>query len=294
LEVADALSARPSGYFGQWVFTVKFSLSYVPVPHADSPVRAALVPWDSRAFGHSVYELEIESDAAAAMVEQGLSEWLRQQSGQVQRILVVVKLDPRHRAHWQALSNRGFVTVEAIFRLRLRAEELRPIGMDEGLGELRDATADDLPRLQEIAAAGFRRDRFHQDGRLDPLGAERRMRNWVANSFSDGEPMWVHEDRRGGAVLGFVSFRNVRPEESLFTLAVTDPFHQASGASTSMFDLAFGRWKSLGHKTAYIDVSSNNLPSLNVALALGFRMERARMTLHWYWPGSDVSSSPST
>ena len=88
---------------------------------------------------------------------------------------------------------------------------------------MREAQPSDLPRLEQLAGSAFTAVRLHVDPHLPRAACDRRMRQWVANSFHSGEQILLYEHRDSREVLGFVCCQPSNRTEVYFSLTAIDP-----------------------------------------------------------------------
>jgi ribosomal protein S18 acetylase RimI-like enzyme len=262
---------------------MSFALTVESFPSPDGPLRWTHVPWDSELFGFPVYELRTP-DAPAAQLDAWLAE--RSAAG---ACLVWCKVPLAGVAGARTLVTRGFYPVETMVDLYRRLDGFTPlIERHEPALRLRPAGEHDLPAIVELGGNAFRLDRFHLDPYLPSERADERFRQWVRRGFAAGEPVFVYEDVRRPALLGFFHVRAGEQQSVDLSLAAVQPAYRAAGIGVLMYQAVLAECRARGYRSAFTRVSVANLDVLNTFIRLGFTARRPVVTLHWTGPSMSV------
>lgn len=255
-----------------------FTLTYRPYPDAGSPLQAALIPWDSELFGFPCWDVRAVGEVSPALAA-ALSAFVaeRKAGGEC---LLVSKAPTRDVAWSRILTSCGFYPVETMLEITLPLARLAPVATARGAA-LRPATADDLDAILEIAGSAFHDDRFHLDPALQSEKADQRYRGWVERGFASGEPVFVYEDTRRGAILGFYHIRELPNATVDLSLAAVHPSCQGTGIGALMYQAVLEECRRRGQQTAVTRIAINNLPVANLFFRLGFTIREAVLTFHW-------------
>jgi len=262
---------------------MSLTLRFERFPAPGGLLRVASVPWDSQHFGFPFFQVrceEVPLDRLAMELASWLSTLPRDRACFVHTTLPASRLS---RAG--ALIANRFYPVETFYEARL---ELAPFARScnpkwEG-AQLREATEADLPRLRELSGAAFSSLRLHLDTNLSREGADRRMRQWIENSFRAGERVLAYDQRLTGETIGLITYRRTEPTVAYFSLTAIERSRQSAGFVVPMFEAALRDCAEQGYQTATLRISSNNRGSLNLATSLGFRVDNAVMGFHWFRP----------
>ena len=257
-----------------------FTLTFSPVPDADSPLRAAAAPWDSELFGFPCWELRLDGEPSPALAD-ALARFVaaRREAGEC---LLAAKIPTQQVASGRLLTAHGFYVVETLLDISLPLTRLQPIAARIGRREaLRPATPDDLESIARIAGAAFRCDRFHLDPSLPVEKADLRYRSWVERGLRDGEPLFVYAGA-AGAIRGFFHLREL-PEAGVdLALAAVHPSCQGTGIGALMYQAVLEECRRRGYRSASTRIAVNNLPVANLVFRLGFTIREAVYTYHYH------------
>ena len=130
-------------------------------------------------------------------------------------------------------------------------------------------------RVREIAAESFTTDRFHMDPLCPQNAANRRYINWTNDLLtSDADfDLLLHK----GTVAGYMA----RKENHLI-LAGFARAYVASGLGDYLWLGSLLEMKKSGIIQVHTQISTNNLPVMNLYVRLGFKFKESFTMLH-YW-----------
>ncbi len=138
-----------------------------------------------------------------------------------------------------------------------------------GLGQIRDATAADLPAIVEIYNAAIT-SRI-ATAQLEPVTVESR-KNWLNDHSSDRHPFWVLET--DGRVIGWLTFKSFLPRcaysgTAELSVYVHDDFRRR-GVAHALLEKAIQQAPAL-ELTALVGlIFAHNEPSIRLFERLGF------------------------
>jgi GNAT superfamily N-acetyltransferase len=244
---------------------------------AGAVLECSLVPWDSEIFGFPVAQisdLELGEAADPADVLDRFEDWCATHDVR----LVSCRLDHTKLRESMALEERGFRFIETAYRPRFEAFEA--IGTPKHVIEVAEATATDVPRIEEIAYSAFTTGRFLLDGRLAPELSRRRYATWVRTSF-ESSAQSVLKAEVDGELVGFLIVEH-RPDRSVYWhLTAVAPDWQGKGMGMSLWQTMLLRHRDEGASFVETTISGHNLPIINLYARLGFSFASGQMTFHW-------------
>lgn len=258
-----------------------FSLTWQSFPAPAGPLAFAKIPWDSELYGFPFYDLKL-GDASPDRIEPLLGNWLGQLPA-AKSCLVVTGIKPRAVALARILTRQGFYPVETILELHIPVARFRPRPMARFQKmHFRPAQAADLPSMQAIARDAFSTDRFHLDPNLPSEKADERYARWVAAGFTNGEALFVMEDKPTNRIIGVAAVKETPPNAYHVTLAVMDKNYHHTGAGAFLYQSIMNDCQARGFKLAIANISINNVSSLKSAERIGFTTHDALTRFHWF------------
>ena len=240
-------------------------------------LRASLVPWDSRALGFPVAQIdEIElappADSAPTIARFGL--WLDDQRVR----LVSCRLDSLRLRESMLLEELGFRFVEMVY-----SPVLEPLRVDRATAEevvIGPATQDDRAALGAIASSAFTTGRHVLDWRLDESAGHDRYRNWLDGAMVD-DGQQVLKASIGRAIVGFFIVES-RPDDSVYWhLTAVAREAQGQGIGKRIWRCMIARHHAEGVERIETTISAHNTAVINLYAGLGFRFKAPRSTFHW-------------
>lgn len=266
-----------------------FSLTWQSFPPPDGPLAFANIPWDSELYGFPFYDLKL-GDAAPADLEPPLADWLKHLPA-AKSCLVVTGIKPDAVALARILARNGFYPVETIVELRVPLARFQPLITSRFQKmRFRPAQAADLPHMRAIAYNAFATDRFHLDPNLPSKQADERYARWVESSFTNGDVLFVLEDKPDGRIIGVASAKATLQNAYHITLAVVDKNYHNTGAGVFLFQSITNEGKTRGFKLAIAHISINNPNSLKSAERIGFSTHDAVTKFHWFRSGANLDA----
>jgi GNAT superfamily N-acetyltransferase len=241
-------------------------------------VEVSLVPWDTRAFGFPVAQIDaLEftalSDPAPTLAR--LESWL----GDHHVSLVSCRLDSLRLRESMLLEDVGFRFIEMVYSPVLAP---LPPGLDAGDEVVIDlARGEDHAALEAIASSVFTTGRHVLDWRLEPAAGHVRYRDWLQGAIADpGQE--VLKASVGSAVVAFFVVEP-RPEDSMYWhLTAVASEWQGRGIGRAVWRGMIARHRAAGVRLIETTISAHNMATLNLYAGLGFRFAAPRATFHWW------------
>lgn len=246
------------------------------------PLSYAAVPWDTELYGIEFYELRAEGPAAE--VAQALPGWRDELRRRKLPALAFTRIRPEDVALAKVLGEIGFYPAETTLRISLPLKRFMPLHPGAaGRGQLREASAEDLPTLLDMVEGMFEMDRFHLDPHLPRQLSDRRYAQWLERGFRDQDRLFVYESP-DKEPMGFYLIKGQPPGEVDLSLAGMSERYRRGGAGALMYDAVVGQCRDLGYRTASSTISTNNTDVVNLFMRLGFVIRSAQLTMHLYLP----------
>lgn len=237
---------------------------------------ARVVPYDSKAFGFPVIQIEeivIENESQAKEGYGKFEEWRDLVGAQI----VACRLQERKLKESFFLEKNGFRFIEMI--LHPVATNIQNKSLPDLNLRIEIAMKKDIPLMRNIAKRSFRYERFHVDPRLNPKFGDIRYGNWVSSSF-DGQQQILKISENSNLVAFFIIEKKSNVEVYWHLTAIAPEF-QGQGYGKRI-------WKAMLHyhaqqeiTTVETSISARNIPVLNLYAYLGFRFLPSEMTFHW-------------
>jgi ribosomal protein S18 acetylase RimI-like enzyme len=243
----------------------------------DAALECHLVPWDTAIFGFAVADVtRLDLGATGSSADDLFAVFDDWCAGQAVR-LASCRLDHLRLRESMELEAHGFRFVEMIYE-PLRAVT-DPVAAPRHPIRVREATGDDLPAIEAIAASAFSTGRYLLDHRLPPDLSHRRYRAWVRSSFAGAEQT-VLAAELDGELVGFFIVEH-RPDGHVYWhLTAIATGWQGRGIGQSLWQTMLLRHAAEGASTVQTTISAHNLAVLNMYARLGFSFPSARMTFH--------------
>lgn len=240
-------------------------------------LQFSLAPWDTRAFGHPVaqidlIELRAHGDPAPTIAQ--FTSWLDDQDVR----LVSCRLDSLKLPESMLLEDLGFRFVEMVF-----SPVLAPLGpshiADEEVAIIA-ASGLDRKALGEIASSVFTTGRHVLDWRLDKDAGHRRYRQWLDEALAD-DGQDVLAAKIGEATVGFFVVESRPPNSAYWHLTAVAAEWQGRGVGKRIWQGMIARHRTVGVRRVETTISAHNTAAVNLYAGLGFRFTAPRATFHW-------------
>lgn len=239
------------------------------------------VPWDTEIFGSRVVQIEgltLRAQDGADSAFAGYQRWARDRDV----ALEVCKLPAARLAEVAWLQRHGFRWIETMYYPALADLQKFTWEPRDADLTLRPMAPHELPLVQSLAAEAFVTSRFSIDPDICKLRGASRYATWVRNSAADaGQQVLVAE--QAGAIAGFfiVQEREVDGQKQAYwhLTAIASAF-QGQGLGKRLWRQVMQWHRDRGCQQLRTAISGHNLPVIGLYGQLGFRFERAEVTLH--------------
>ncbi|HZT34186.1 MAG TPA: GNAT family N-acetyltransferase [Bryobacteraceae bacterium] len=264
-------------------FRSEFSAAFEPLaaqePHWGT---VAILPWDADLFGFVVAEHEPGDFRRIARALPAYREALAGWAQRTKAELIAARVPAAELAGRALLPEAGFRFVD----LSLQGElaELSATRLPSAALELRQAQADDLPALEQIALTAFRAGRYHMDPRFPHDLADRRYQHWLRNAFAHSSAAQrVYVTGPPGAPQAFLHLAEQDGVADVRLVAV-DRESQGRGVGACLYAAVLEAARASGARQAVTRISASNTPVMNLLAGLGFRFEEPEAIYHWHAP----------
>jgi ribosomal protein S18 acetylase RimI-like enzyme len=225
------------------------------------------LPWDSRHFGLEIGRVEEntlnEATAREVADERG---WFD---------CVYLLADADHVETGELAHELGFRMVDVRITLARSMSGARDAIADD---TIRDATASDLPRMQELAAASYRSTRFYFDRRFKRDRVDEMYRIWIANeSHNAAAKVFVVDDGTGPA--GYMSC-SVRNADSEIGLVAISEATRGTGKALALMERSLGWAAACGAVRITVVTQGRNVAALRLYERAGFRVQNTEVWYH--------------
>lgn len=241
-------------------------------------LQLALVPWDSRALGFPVAQvdaLELTTNTLPSSTIEQLDTWLDEHGVG----FVSCRLDSLRLRESMLLEDIGFRFVEMVYSPVLSPLAAAAVADDELV--VSPALEVDRALLEDVAGAVFSTGRHVLDPRLDASAGRERYRNWMAAAFDDdGRDVW--KASIGETVVGFF-VTEPRPEYGVYWhLTAIVPAWQGQGLGKRLWRTMIALHQAAGAVRITTTISAHNVAAVGLYAGLGFRFTEPRSTFHWW------------
>jgi ribosomal protein S18 acetylase RimI-like enzyme len=236
-----------------------------------------IVPWDSQVFGFTVAQISRvdlgHPGTPSTALFAAFDTWCSEHDVR----LASCRLDHARLRESLELEGRGFRFVEMVYEPSLVA--LGTVAAPGHSIEVSDATLDDLPAIEAIAATAFTTGRFLLDPRLAPDLSSRRYATWVRSAF-ETRPQRVLKAELAGEMVGFFVVEHRADSSVYWHLTAIAPEWQGKGIGRSLWETMVHRHAAEGATSIKTTISGHNLAAINLYARLGFSFSSAQMTFH--------------
>lgn len=256
---------------------MSFERNVETITTASADIELFVVPWDSRTFGFPVAQIEraaVKRDGDHGEAMSALRSWLSRNDIR----LATCRLPSNRLPESMLLEDCGFRFVEIVHR-----PVLCPLPTLETSFEtivVSEATPDDLPDIESVAASAFTTGRFFLDWRLDRDASGRRYRQWVRNSFADTRQRVLKATLENDFV-GFFIIED-RPDRSVYWhLTAVSTTWQGRGLGKRLWSIMIARHRVESIERIETTISAHNARAMNLYARLGFTFDAPQATFHW-------------
>jgi GNAT superfamily N-acetyltransferase len=245
------------------------------VPEA-SPEPCRLLDWDSEHFGFPIARVNGETlDRERA---EAVDDWCLDQG--IRCLYLLTGAGDAESA--RVASERGYRVVDQRVTIR---HSLDPPARDPLLDgwRIRDATADDLETLCELAARSHHDTRFYFDGRFPAERCDDLYREWVRRGFRD-ESRQIRVPELDGAIAGYQVIGPPAPGgERVLDLLAIDDRQRGKGVGRMLLSDSVAWLGSRGAEAVVTVLQARNVASTRLHEQVGFLTEKVETWHHrWY------------
>jgi len=238
------------------------------------------VPWDSQFFGLSI------ARAVPSRLDEPTREavlgWCRSHGTDCLYFLGA----PDDTATIQQLDAGGFQLVG------VRVTLARPAGSGRGdvRGHVRQAAADDIPALRDIASSAHRDTRFHADSGFDAARSDELYATWIENSVR-GWADQVLVAERDEAPVGYVTLHAEAPDDptgsagrtARIGLFAVHEQYRSQGIGRDLLRSAADALASAGVTGTSVVTAGRNIAALRLYKSEGFKTIDVALWYHrWF------------
>lgn len=170
-----------------------------------------------------------------------------------------------------ALESQGFKLVDGYMVLEASVEN------GEFYENIREATEDDIPRLQEIAGSSFSKTRFYNDPEIKKSQADEIYSQWIKNCVfkkaADLVLVWMENDT-------IVGFTTMKKNGNIVLIAVENS-KQGKGIGKNLVKAALKKFYEWGIKSSTIETQMTNISALRTYMSCGYKITESHLTFRW-------------
>lgn len=218
------------------------------------------IPWDQKAFGVPVFEIEEPSAEALARASANPGHY-------TVKVDPLAPLDVRRRIH-----EAGFFYTDTLIEPWCAAAAFAP----QPHPDVSARRGPPLEPLLEMTAGAYAHGRFHRDFTIPAEKADLRYHNWLRELHAAGGAIGLHV--RDELAAYFATSGN---KACLHAVA---PAYRGKGLGKHLWSAAYALLFSEGHAEVRSSISAGNLAILNLYASLGFRFRNARDVYHLHRP----------
>jgi ribosomal protein S18 acetylase RimI-like enzyme len=240
-------------------------------------LRFSLAPWDTRALGYPVAQIdaiELSADGDPAPTLARFASWLDDHRVQ----LVSCRLDSLRLRESMLLEDVGFRFVGMVY-----SPVLSPLGSGgatDGEVVITAARGEDRAALERIASSVFTTGRHVLDWRLDRNAGHSRYRQWLDEALVD-DRQDVLMATIGDETAGFFVVESRGEGGAYWHLTAVASEWQGQGVGKRIWRGMIARHRAAGVQRIETTISAHNTAVVNLYSGLGFRFTTPRATFHW-------------
>jgi ribosomal protein S18 acetylase RimI-like enzyme len=239
-----------------------------------------LMPWDTKHFGIAVGRLSIGANDTVDKLRTSLRDSAFN--------MVVARVGIENVAGSSILEAAGFILRDVRVHLGLKLTDFHPakpkqvamiVGYDERHRE----------SLRRISSRSFWSDHYHADPGIDKHKVDQMYSLWIDKCVREGCVIRVALE--GRRVVGFLAGRDV-DDGFYIELVAVDKGLRGKGVAGDLLGNMLSALKD-ERRTATIGVQLANVAALRLYERLGFKVESAELTFHWWRPEDGERSLPN-
>jgi len=170
-----------------------------------------------------------------------------------------------------ALESQGFKLVDGYMVLEASVEN------GEFYENIREATEDDIPRLQEIAGSSFSKTRFYNDPEIKKSQADEIYSQWIKNCVFKKAADLVLVLTKNDTIVGFTT---IKKNGNIVLIAVENN-QQGKGLGKILVRAALKKFYEWGIKSSTIETQMTNISALRTYMSCGYKITESYITLRW-------------
>jgi len=147
----------------------------------------------------------------------------------------------------------------------------------------REAVAEDLAAMQDLARLAHEDTRFFKDSNFNPVKAADLYAIWIARDFRDHKVFVAVSSSQPGRVLGYLSTNKVGTSEGRIGLVAVSPEARGRGLGKHLVRQALGWFRSQGLGKVRVATQGTNVAALRLYESCGFRIADVKLWFHrWF------------
>lgn len=235
----------------------------------------SLLPWDSSHWGFPIGRV-----TGHTLTGQTAKEALRWCSENKIRCLYFAADGACPHTLENAWAN-GFRLVDV--RVDLERTPAEVAGSEPPHISCREATADDLPALVQLARAAHEDTRFFKDTNFDRARAADLYALWVARDLRERRVFVAEPPGEAKRMLGYVSAGEEGDKEGRIGLIAVDPAARGRGVGRLLVRHALASFRARGVQSVRVATQGTNVPALRLYENCGFKAADVKVWFHrWF------------
>jgi dTDP-4-amino-4,6-dideoxy-D-galactose acyltransferase len=236
-------------------------------------IRLAAMDWETSLLGRKIGRvegLEAERDAVRAA---GALKAIEQEAVTAGFTLIVARVSADHFAAVRTLEESGFLLVDVgvTFQYELGTGTTAAADAPEGV-RLREATADDIPRLREAVKGLFLHSYYYASPFFAGAEADLLFATWVSNCVRGDRADRVVLAEVAGAPAGVVTCRMSDGHIGVIDLIAAVRRNGSRGIGKLLVAAALECFLELGATVVKVRTQATNLAAVNLYVATGARL----------------------
>lgn len=238
-------------------------------------IKFSETPWNTKAFGFSVYEIKQFVYSDEFMLDNLLNFYIEAEND-FSVDCSITRIDSINILLKRKLQNKNFYYAETSFDITVKnLKKFTENSKIRGGLNLSVPVENDFSEIKKIASDDFHFGRFHEDSNFPIDKTRMKYANWIDEMVSGSEQFLVYKDE-----VGVASFLAYRQNESFVDLLLAGS-RAGKGATSFYFWASFmEHFEALGVKEIYTNISAANTGIMNLYMALGFKFSKCLQGFH--------------
>lgn len=243
-------------------------------------VRLSVMEWETSLLGRKIGRVEgvdttsdgIRAEALSALEQDALTSGFT---------LIVSRVDADRFAAVRALEASGFLLVDigVTFQYDLAKRVAGPATNAPEDVRMREATADDIPALQEAVKGFFLHSYYYASPYFDGAEADLLHATWISNCVRKERAERVLLAEISGTMAGFVTCRMIDGHIGVIDLIGVLGRYGSRGIGKFLLEAALKSFLELGATLVKVRTQATNLAAANMYVATGARLGNVDATL---------------